>query len=66
MDNKKIEILELLSKVYEPLLDFLDLDSNEMLDEKIEVLTDLLNGKNINDIPNFYKILELYPTDMWD
>ena len=40
---------------------FFDLDSDELLDEKIEVLTALKNGKQIVDIPNFYDILELYP-----
>ena len=32
-----------------------------LLDEKIEVLTALKDGKQIADIPNFYDILELYP-----
>jgi hypothetical protein len=32
-----------------------------LLDEKIEVLTALKEGKHISDIPNFYDILELYP-----
>ena len=47
---------------------FFDLDSNEMLDEKIQVLTDLKNGKTPGEIPNYYKILELYPQngEMWD
>lgn len=36
-------------------------DSNMLLDEKIEVLTALKEGKHISDIPNFYDILELYP-----
>lgn len=66
MEDKKIKILELLSQVYEPMLEFFDVDSDKMLDEKIKVLTDLKNGKSISDIPNFYDILELYPNDMWD
>ena len=47
---------------------FFDLDSDEMLDEKIQVLTDLKNGKTPGEIPNYYKILELYPKngEMWD
>ena len=47
---------------------FFDLDSDEMLDEKIQVLTDLKNGKTQGEIPNYYKILELYPKngEMWD
>jgi hypothetical protein len=66
MEEKKIKIMQLLSEIYEPLLEFFDIDSDKMLDEKIKVLTDLKNGKKIADIPNFYDILELYPTDMWD
>ena len=66
MEEKKIKIMQLLSEIYEPLLEFFDVDSDKMLDEKIKVLTDLKNGKQIADIPNFYDILELYPTDMWD
>lgn len=66
MEEKKIEIMQLLSEIYEPMLEFFDVDSDKMLDEKIKVLTDLKNGKKIADIPNFYDILELYPTNMWD
>ena len=65
-EDKKIKILLLLSTVYDPLLEFFDTDSDKMLDEKIQVLTDLKNGKSIEEIPNFYDILELYPKDMWD
>ena len=66
MEEKKIKIMQLLSEIYEPLLEFFDVDSDKMLDKKIKILTDLKNGKKIADIPNFYDILELYPTDMWD
>lgn len=65
-EDKKIKIMMLLTDIYEPMLEYLDIDSNEMLDEKIQVLTELVNGKTIAEIPNFYNILELYPTDMWD
>lgn len=65
-EDKKIKIITLMSDIYEPMLEFLDLDSDYMLDTKISVLTDLKNGKSIADIPNFYDILEKYPTDMWD
>lgn len=66
MEEKKIKIMQLLSEIYEPMLEFFDIDSDKMLDEKIQVLTDLKNGKKIIDIPKFYDILELYPNDMWD
>ena len=72
MVDKKIKIFELLSEVYDPLLCFFNVDSDEMLDLKIEVLTDLKNGKTISEIPKFYEILELYPEEkdrevvLWD
>lgn len=66
MEEKKIKIMQLLSEIYEPMLEFFDVDSDKMLDEKIKVLTDLKNGKSISDIPDFYDVLELYPNDMWD
>ena len=68
MEEKKIKILELITQVYDPMLEFFDVESDEMLDEKIQVLTDLKNGKTIAEIPNFYDILELYPAEgeIWD
>lgn len=67
--EKKVHISELLGKVNDLLVNkFFDLDSDELLDEKIEVLTALKEGKLISEIPNFYEILELYPKDdeHWD
>ena len=66
--EKKVLIMTLLSQVYDPLLRFFDIDSDKMLDEKIEVLTALKNGKTISEIPKFYDILELYPdeNELWD
>lgn len=65
---KQEEIRELLAEVYEPELKFFDRDSDEMLDEKIEVLKALKAGKTIGEIPKFYDILELMPKDgtIWD
>lgn len=65
---KKEQIRDLLAEVYEPELQYFDRDSDELLDEKIEVLEALKAGKAIKDIPNFYKVLELMPEDgqMWD
>lgn len=65
---KKERIRDLMFDVYEPEMRYFDLDSNELLDEKIEVLEALKAGKAIKDIPNFYLILELMPGDgqMWD
>lgn len=66
--KKKEQIRELLFEVYEPEMKFFDLESNEMLDEKIEVLEALKAGKTIAEIPNFYAVLELLPDEgqMWD
>lgn len=65
--EKKEKIRELLYEVYEPEMQFFDIDSDKMLDEKLEVLEALKAGKTISEIPNFYKVLELMPTeDMWD
>lgn len=66
-----MQIMELLPDVmYVDLLigKFFDLDSEKMLDLKIEVLTQLKNGVPPSDIPEYYSILELYPADdvMWD
>ena len=66
--KKKAKILDLLFVVdcYE-VDQFFDADSDKMLDEKIEVLTALKDGKPIAEIPKFYDVLELYPKDeMWD
>ena len=43
-------------------------DSEEMLDDKIEVFTALAKGKKESEIPKFYDVLELYPKDgqIWD
>ena len=61
--EKSVKVCQLFSEVEFPpmLTQFFDLNSDELLDEKIEVLTALKEGKQIADIPNFYDILELYP-----
>lgn len=70
MIQKGVKMRELFSAVDFPptLVQFFDLDSDELLDEKIEVLTALKEGHPISEIPNFYKILELYPKEgeHWD
>lgn len=66
--EKKAKILDLLFAVdcYE-VDQFFDADSDKMLDDKIEVLTALKEGKPIAEIPKFYDVLELYPkNEMWD
>jgi len=61
--EKKVKITDLLFQVDFPpgFAQFFDLESDNLLDEKIEVLEALKEGKQIKDIPKFYDILELYP-----
>lgn len=67
-EEKMLKILELYPLIHDTfILKFFDLDSDKMLDEKIEVLTALKNGKVPAEIPKYYKILEKFPKDeMWD
>ena len=67
--EKWIEVIELLALVNDPMVHaFFDVDSMEMLSEKIEVLTALIDGKTPSEIPKYYDILELKPDDEthWD
>lgn len=68
MEEKKIQIMDLLSyAIGITEMKYFNLDSDELLDEKIEVLTQIKEGKTIAEIPNFYKVLEDLPEDdMWD
>ncbi|WP_334196001.1 hypothetical protein [Muricomes intestini] len=65
--KKQEKIMELLFSVDFPQIKFFDLDSDKMLDEKIQVLEALKAGKTISEIPKFYDVLELMPKDeIWD
>jgi aminopeptidase C len=67
MEEKMMKIVDLLGCIAGiPEMKYFNLDSEELLDEKIEVLTQLKEGKTIAEIPNFYKILEDLPEDLWD
>ncbi len=71
MNEKMMQVMELYAEVMyidELVAKFFDLDSEEQLDLKIEVLTQLKNGVPPKDIPEYYSILELYPADdvIWD
>jgi hypothetical protein len=63
---RKVHVL--LTEVSDVLVDrFFDLDSENLLDEKIEVLTALKNGKKPDEIPKYYAILEKFTLDEhWD
>lgn len=66
--EKQVKIGELFKyAVSMPEMKYFNLDSDELLDEKIEVLTALKEGKTIEEIPNFYKVLEDLPKEgIWD
>ena len=66
--EKKIEIMNLLIEVDDELANkFLDVDSDKLLDEKIDVLRALKDGKKPEEIEKYYDVLELYPEgEMWD
>ena len=68
--EKRIKMLDLLFQTtglcYE-VDTYFDVESDKMLDEKIEVLTAIKDGKTISEIPKFYDVLELMPKDgIWD
>lgn len=65
--EKMLKVEELYAEVFGiPELKYFDLSSEELLDEKIEVFTQLKKGVPIGDIPNFYDILEDLPDGKWD
>jgi hypothetical protein len=66
--EKMLKVEDLYAAVYGiPELKYFDLSSEELLDEKIEVLTQLKKGKEIGEIPNFYDVLEKLPKEgKWD
>lgn len=67
-EEKLRKIHVLLTEVSDVLVDrFFNLDSENLLDEKIEVLTALKNGKKPEEIPKYYAILEKFTPDQhWD
>ena len=67
-EEKLMKVHALLAEVSDVLIDrFFDMASEELLDEKIEVLTDLKKGKPPDQIPNYYSILENFDPDQhWD
>jgi hypothetical protein len=69
IEEKWIKVQSLLLEVNDPMVHaFFDTMSEELLDEKIEVLTALIKGKKPSEIPKYYDILELKPDDKnhWD
>ena len=66
--EKRLKINELLSYALDlNEMKFFDSDSDKLLDEKIEVLEAIKEGKSISEIPKFYDDLELMPKEgIWD
>lgn len=67
--EKKMRIVDLYPVLlqYPMLIKYFDLNSDELLDEKIAVLEMIEAGKSISEIPDFYGVFELLPKDMhWD
>ncbi|MGI6206000.1 MAG: hypothetical protein ACOYJI_05145 [Anaerovoracaceae bacterium] len=66
-EQEKIEIiLDLLHdpKTYDWMLyQYFDIDSYEMLDDKIEVLTALNQGKQPDEIPKYYDVMEKFQNE---
>ena len=68
-EEKMFKIRELFTEIDDKyrLLLFFDFDSENMLDEKIEVFEKLAKGIKPIDIDNYYDILENYPKEkIWD
>ncbi len=69
MIEKHMKINELYPYLAEvPMfMKYFDSESDKMLDEKIQVLEALKEGKSIEDIPHFYEVFELLPEEgIWD
>lgn len=61
--EKKLKLIWLLGQVlFDPIIcRFMDITSDKMFAEKIEVLEARAAGKAPCEIPNYYKVLEKYP-----
>lgn len=68
MKDKYLQMLDLLLQVHDPTIArFLDIESEDQLDDKIEVLTDLKEGKTPAQIPKYYSILpDMDKEQHWD
>lgn len=68
MFDKIEKIRDLLTNANDPVfLQFFDIESEKMLDEKIEVLEALVTGQAPAQIEKYYNVLELMPKEgIWD
>ncbi len=65
--KKREKLIDLIMAVGDDLINrYMDTDSDEMLDEKQEVLTALKAGTLIKDIPKYYDVLSTPANAHWD
>lgn len=66
--EKRVKVMHLsLHAELGPLAKYIDHDSTELLDEKIRVLGEVIDGKHFDEIEGFYDIFELLPKEgFWD
>lgn len=67
--EKWLKVTQLYSVLcnFPMLVKYFDIESTKLLDEKIEVLESIKQGKKIEEIQNFYDIFELLPKNgIWD
>ena len=70
MADAVFEISELLRQDLIPprLMQYYDFDSDDLIEEKLRVLRELKSGKDFDEIPGAYGILEDFPGNdvAWD
>ncbi len=66
--DKRVEVLDMfLHARLGRIARYFDLDSTELLDEKIRVLGEVIDGKHFDEIEGFMDIFELLPKEgFWD
>ena len=67
--EKEMKLIRLRSYLgrFPTLINYYDIESDKLIDEKIGVLEAVKAGKTIDEIPGFYDIFELLPKeDIWD
>lgn len=67
-EKKRLAISLLFQASLGPLTNYFDVTSEEMLDDKIRILQEYIDGKAPSEIEGFYSIFELLPPDgeIWD
>lgn len=67
-EKKQLATSLLLQASLGPLTNYFDVTSEAMLDDKIRILREYIDGKAPSEIEGFYEIFELLPPDgeIWD